>query len=66
MLGNDRHSDLDSYEWEYFDGEDPCICIAYNLETRELQVSISDLPENFELGLLEVAKQLVIKDLLGS
>ena len=48
MLATDKHNDLDSYEWEYFDGEDPCVCIAYNIETKELQISISDIPENME------------------
>lgn len=66
MLASNKHSELDSYEWEYFDGEDPCICIAYNIETKELQISISDIPENMELGMLEFSKQVVLNDLLGS
>lgn len=66
MLGASKYSELSSYEWEYFDGEDPCVCIAYNIETKELQISINDIPENMELGILECGKQIVLKDLLGS
>jgi len=65
MLATDKYDELDSYEWEYFDGEDPQICIAYNIETHKLQVSINDIPENMELGILEYAKQVVLNDLLG-
>jgi len=66
MLGGQRHDELSSYEWEYFDGEDQCVCLAYNIDTNELQVSINDIPKNLELGILEYAKQVVLNDLLGS
>ena len=59
-------SEFDSYEWDYFDGEDSCVCIAYNIETAAIQISINDIPENMELGILEYAKQVVLNDLLGS
>ena len=66
MLGGQRHDELDSYEWLYFDGEDQNICLAYNIDTCELQISINDIPKNLELGVLEYAKQIVLNDLLGS
>jgi len=66
ILGDGELSKLGSYEWDYFDGEAPCVCLAYNLETKELQVSVNDIAENIEIGLLEAAKQIVIKDILGS
>jgi len=66
MLGTGKHAELDSYEWKYFDGSDPSICLAYNIETKELQISINDIAENMEIGLLEVSKDIVMKDILGS
>ena len=65
MLGFEKHSELSSYEYEWFDGEDPCVCMAFNIETHELQISVNDLPEIAVLGILEYAKQVVLKDLLG-
>jgi len=64
MLGSDKHEELDSYDYKYFDGADPSICLAFNIETQELQVSVNDIGEQLIIGILEYAKQVVLKDLM--
>lgn len=65
MMGSNKYDELDSYDYKYFDGEDPSICLAFNIETHELQVSVNDIGDTLVLGILEYAKQVVIKDLMG-
>ena len=56
---------FDEYENIFFEGSDPTICLAYNLETEDLRVSLNDLLENQVLGFLEQAKHIIMKDLMG-
>jgi len=56
---------FDEYESIFFEGEEPIICLAYNLETGDMRVSLNDIPENQVLGFLEQAKFIIMKDIMG-
>lgn len=56
---------FDEYENVFFEGEEPIICLAYNIENGDLRVSLNDIPDNQVLGYLEQAKHIVMKSLMG-